>query len=746
MTLDLSYGRPLILELKDGASPDPRSRAPQHMSRGLMLLPTYLRLCSELSIEPGAAACLEVEASETLAPHAQLRRTLQADAAMSALLPAAPCRLSLGCSEDAPFVLARSGLLRLPPALLSDATALSIAVRWGFEAAHLQSNGLLSCETTLGVLQHGRSLLRAASIGTRDLLLNSVPSRIVGELLDEGAEAPSETLLAWQRLRFEGLSACIPTTTETPVAATELWDTVEELLVAGGDTRLVVDAKSGFNRYGSTPRPRPEAVHFSSSTASSVSDYGFMYCDMLRRDLLTAIIREKLPPQELRARMVDALGDELLGMLGLASGEADVAMAPSGTDTEMLAVLVALASGQPVTNILIAPEETGRGVRLAAAGQFFDTMAASGERIAKGREAWPGVDILVVDVAIRDVAGAPRSQAAIEDDIRNEVVAALAKGRRVLLHMLASSKTGLAAPSENAIDEILRLAPDSIDVVVDSCQMRTAFLKIGEWARKGWMLQVSGSKFLTGPPFSGALILPGAFRHRAFQVGALLEQAPAVGFAGDWTSCWREAFPVAETQKDASFGAIFRWLPAVLEAELFKAIPDAVRRLAFDRFRLALRTRLDRSPWLVRIDDPVGDQQAAGTGLDLATNSIICFSVLSSHWNGGRRALDEDECRKIFNLLNLDLSRDLGSLNPAETALARLQAHIGQPVALSKSGASSGAVLRMVLGARFFSIVALAGPGSFEAALESEIADAIRALEKLELLARLWHKAKESRV
>jgi hypothetical protein len=40
-----------------------------------------------------------------------------------------------------------------------------------------------------------------------------------------------------------------------------------------------------------------------------------------------------------------------------------------------------------------------------------------------------------------------------------------------------------------------------------------------------------------------------------------------------------------------------------------------------------------------------------------------------------------------------------------------------------------------VLGARFFNIVAYASGGSIEAALESEISDAIRVVEKIELLA-----------
>jgi hypothetical protein len=43
-----------------------------------------------------------------------------------------------------------------------------------------------------------------------------------------------------------------------------------------------------------------------------------------------------------------------------------------------------------------------------------------------------------------------------------------------------------------------------------------------------------------------------------------------------------------------------------------------------------------------------------------------------------------------------------------------------------------------VVGARFFTIVGYAGAGAVEAALESEISDAIRAIEKLELLAMRW--------
>ena len=40
-------------------------------------------------------------------------------------------------------------------------------------------------------------------------------------------------------------------------------------------------------------------------------------CDMLRRDLLAAMFREKLTPQQIRARAVDATAASLLELLGL---------------------------------------------------------------------------------------------------------------------------------------------------------------------------------------------------------------------------------------------------------------------------------------------------------------------------------------------------------------------------------------------------------------------------------------------
>ena len=60
-----------------------------------------------------------------------------------------------------------------------------------------------------------------------------------------------------------------------------------------------------------------------------------------------------------------------------------------------------------------------------------------------------------------------------------------------------------------------------------------------------------------------------------------------------------------------------------------------------------------------------------------------------------------------------------------------------QPVVLG-SGSDSRTVLRLVIGMRFFNIVGHAGPGGMAAALQSEISDLIRAIDKLEILVRYW--------
>jgi hypothetical protein len=308
--------------------------------------------------------------------------------------------------------------------------------------------------------------------------------------------------------------------------------------------------------------------------------------------------------------------------------------------------------------------------------------------------------------------------------------------------VLATSKTGLSAPSVDCVESLGAAAPRGVDVVVDACQMRVPMPKIADWVRRGWMVQISGSKFFTGPPFSGALIVPLHLRARATKVATLLARAPGLGHGGDWTEWWRARLPAHASLPKPSFGPIMRWLPAIMEAHLFDAVPFEVRRDAFEQFRSALRGRLARSSNLVALQSPDLDGSADST--DFASRTIVCFTVLVNESDGHQRRLDEVGCQTIFGMLNVDMSERLGCLTASEIVQARQMAHIGQAVRLgSGSDGEEIAVLRLVLGARFFTIVGHAGPGAVQAALESEISDAERAIEKLELIASRWWKVKK---
>lgn len=746
----LPFSRVPLAQLRDPARVGtPVPAAAPHPSRVQLLSEAYHRFGARIPLRTVSAAALDVATASSLVPHDALRQQLERDPAMAALMPAAPCRIALGRQEDFPFRLTSPDLLLLPPSLLDNAAALASCARWGMEAAFAWQNGAPDSRRLAALLCHGLALIQALPRRPRDLLLAHAPDALPEALVRAASHSPADltalseadlaALTRWMAARI-GLPPAAAAVTPADLAAVlPLEAPVETVLVSNSDSRLRVDPDSGKNKYGTTPRPRPEAVHFSSSTASSISSYGFLYCDVLRRDLLNHLLDSGQTPQELRANLCQALVQELCALCAIPAEAADGVIAPSGTDTELLAVLLARAAAPEtlLVNILISPAETGRGVRLAGAGQYFDDQSATGSKIEKGAPAWDGAQIELAEIPLRDSAGKRLPLADLDAAFLAAGRAALARGARVLAHVLIGSKTGLCGPSSDAVETLCAEAPDRVDVVVDACQMRIDYAQLGQWLGRGWMLQVSGSKSLTGPPFSGALLLPTSYRSRAANAGALMR--PGICYPEDWNGWW--AGRMGHSDSPPEFGAPLRWLPALLETQLLDHVPQALRDHALDRFREAVTQRLATSPYLEVLTSPEGET-AEDTAADselgrLARHSIMSFQVRAPRADGFLAALDEPRCRRLFEELNSDARPLLPTATVPEQALLRQEFHIGQPVVLGQ-GSEARCVLRLVIGMRFYNIVAHAGPGAAAAALESEISDLLRAIDKLEILARRW--------
>ena len=696
------------------------------------LLPFYRDLCERIGIQSDGAEGIR-SSSDTLVPHPLLRRTLQNDPAMAAILEGSNVHFALGNLDDAPFVFLERRLIQLSSTLIFDPAALSAAARWGLEAHDLREAGTeVTRRDLLGLARFGVALIGQLEESSRACFMSVIPEAVRDELLSEApVDQPAERFLGWlARLAKAGPQKA----NGNEGNPSELHFPVERILVRGGDSRLTIDPRTGCNRYGVPPRPRPEAVHFSSSTASAVTDYGFLFCDLLRRDLMAAIRGGQCTECELKAQVVDAIGGGILDLFGLDGSISDLAVTPSGTDAELLAVLVARcgAQGRPLVNVLIAPEESGSGVPVAASGCYFDDVAATGVHVARGTPVWPDADIATRAIPVRDRDGT----ALARDRVNREFLAvsrtALQESNHLLVHVLLSSKTDLYAPDLEAVAELVAEAPERVDVVVDACQLRADFASLGALVRRGWMVQLSGSKFLTGPPFSGALVVPASLRSRAAAIVEGLLQAPGIGSPADWAAEWRSR--LGKSAPATSYGPLFRWLPALLEAKLFFELPDDFRFEIAARFRNALTERMRRSNYLQPLT--LAEGSAGGTDQTVA-HSILSFVVLGGREDAPPVPLSKGECKRLFELLNRDVSSMLQPLAPGEEALARQPVHIGQPVTLGFDGTAI-TVLRLVLGARFFTIVGHREPESRAAALESEIADAERAIAKVELLARYW--------
>ncbi|MGZ4955485.1 MAG: hypothetical protein ACXV8Q_10270, partial [Methylobacter sp.] len=305
----------------------------------------------------------------------------------------------------------------------------------------------------------------------------------------------------------------------------------EQLLLAGGDARLALDPLSGLNKYGCQPFPDAQILAFGSSTASVISTEGFVAANRLRQKLLEAISAEShtaaiyaLEIQRIRLEWLQLC--ELSCITGL-----ELIFAASGTDTHAIAAQYA-GSGvsTPALIIMVEANETGSGVASALADkQDRDEISFTANNAAE-----------VVQVSIRLEDGTPRPLAKIDAEVEALASKAAASDRRVLLVLVDQSKTGLIAPSPACVMALHHRFPYNIEVLVDACQFRIAMPTLRAYLEQGFMVALTGSKFLTAPSFSAALLLPSTVAER-LQKRALPRGLLTRSVRANWPINWTGA-------------------------------------------------------------------------------------------------------------------------------------------------------------------------------------------------------------
>ncbi|MDR3390653.1 MAG: hypothetical protein P4L77_02875 [Sulfuriferula sp.] len=495
---------------------------------------------------------------------------------------------------------------------------------------------------------------------------------------------------------------------------------VTALLVAGGDARIAPDAHSGCNKYGCRSYPDADLLAFGSSTASVISEQGFEAAVQLRDKLQNRASTE--PAVTTYARELDRVRAELVALCGIGDLPGlEVVFAASGTDSHLIAAQLVRNQGQPLCAVMIDAVETGSGVPAALAGRHFSTRTALAQAVDEG-VVIAGDAIAVVTVAMRAADGSPYTAAAMDAGVTARVHAAVAAGQRVLLTLVDVSKTGMIVPGPACVAALQRQFPEQLDVLVDACQFRIAPSTLRAYLQQGYMVAVTGSKFITGPTFSGALLIPSGLAQglRRYPVPASLR---AYSAAADWSRNWDCSRLDAGA---VNFGLLLRWEAALTELRAFHAIPETEIAAFLQVFADAIQGKLDSDPVFERVAVPV----RAGASWD-SFPTIFPFMLRRPAGATGYTWLSSGDMSQIYRLLQCDLSSDAGL--PADSASRRLLAsrvQLGQPVRCGVRDGMPVSALRLCMSARLV-VAALSprGPGP-----SAVIAQALIALEKTALL------------
>jgi hypothetical protein len=416
------------------------------------------------------------------------------------------------------------------------------------------------------------------------------------------------------------------------------------LLAEGGDSRIWLDPITRRNRYGTATTPVLGEISFASTTANTISEAGFAAAGRALARLLAPDPATCLPIDQ----WFDDIRASITHFLGIPGSEA--VLAASGTDAEVLALgLVAGLADGPLTNILIAPEETGSGVPLAAAGCHFANSTALGAPVAVGGaiDGLAANEIEVTTVPIRDAKGAPRAAEAIDDEAAQAVKRELRRGRTVLLHVLDTSKTGLYGPMRKAARTLMASAPGRVRVVVDACQLRCSLTQIKRDLDDGFVVLATGSKFAGGPPFSGVVLLPAALADEIASRASLPRGVADYSAALDWSEALRHRFGRI-WRSQANIGLGLRWAAALDGIASMAAMGDNVQTKIAARFAKEVRARTKNLCSIdFRRDEP---DFGASTIVPLAVRDRYGFPSAFSAAQRMQTALREEGCGPVCHV------------------------------------------------------------------------------------------------
>lgn len=473
-------------------------------------------------------------------------------------------------------------------------------------------------------------------------------------------------------------------------ARSDLFAPPATLLLGGGDARLAVDPVSGLNAYGCHPYPSDGATGFSSSTATPISQPAFARTSLAHETLIQAAITEGL--EGAFDTRIDGMREELKAHLGLRQSGIEVVFSASGTDAQLQALFLTRAlRGSALTTIIAAADQTGSGTAFTARGCHFGEATSNGIKVRKGEPVCSGAGaVSSMSLPLRNENGDIRSGAEFDRLVTDAAERAIATGDNILRQVMDSSKLGWRLPSDQCIRDIVTRWPGRVQVVVDACQMRSSRKRIAAYLERGYLVLLTGSKYFTGPPFSGAMLVPAALSRVIDAIGPMLPQLAEYCTRSDWPRRWPKLR--AQFSGRPNFGQWLRWEAALEEMRAYYAVPESFRRTALAMLGGGIARLIAASRSLRLLPHQQGAIDPRIDNDELLLQTIFAFPL-----EDDGRMLSLDRCKAIQRTLAVDIRNNLKIDEPERAAQSYL---IGQPVGWHLVDGSSVAALRISNAAR----------------------------------------------
>ncbi|MGK0367245.1 MAG: hypothetical protein ACI9QD_000379 [Thermoproteota archaeon] len=457
------------------------------------------------------------------------------------------------------------------------------------------------------------------------------------------------------------------------------------LLSQGGDDRSTIDPITLKNKYHSKTLPFYDFQR-SSCTSSSISLETYLHLEQNHFDLMAANALGEIEPKTLFQNQ----NDEILSyfVTHAIRDKVSILSTPSGTDVEFLCTWLGIlraaeffgSDGINVSVFVNGDLEVGSGTKLATGLKHFSSRAPQGNDLDEDIfvSKLDNVKVSVQSFYTRDDKTNVYNSAESEEKIYDMVKKEVESNKIVVFHYVHASKTGVCIPSYDMAKKIKEDFGNKVIMVVDAAQMRLRTDSVEQYLEMGMNIIVTGSKFIGGAPFSGALLVNEKDSKTFLETNIKLPSEFDQYFDQFGVS---ELVKREESQIDwSNWGLYMRWEVALHEMKQFDRIPLEFANRFIYEWGKSVEKMIESDKIVVNILKESALLPSDDSSLSNA-NSIVPFEIVTNP------KLTLIQLKKIHARMTIKRTRD------------DIICEIGQPVQIS-TGDNKRYALRVALGAK----------------------------------------------